>query len=815
MFENYLKTTFRNLWRYKLNSFINIFSLSVGISAAMLIFLYVQSELRYDRHQIFAERIFRVPIEITSQGKTDKFGLNNVVAAQELKAFFPDVINYLRLMPQGRQTLSHENNFFNEDNIALADTSLFTFFQFPMLKGNPKTALKEPNTLIISEEKAIKFFGNVDEAMGKMLKISQKSYQITGVIQTKTRETQVPYDIFISISSLPEAFVQQSRSDWMYCSSYNYILLQKGISKAQFEPKLKVFYEQKINPWVKENKLDAKIRYHLQPLTAVHLSTDYPFDFAGNNNPAYLHIFSVVGVFILLIAVINYMNLATARSAKRAKEVGLRKVIGANRSQLIWQFMGESALVTVLAVLLAIGVAELLLPTFNGLSGKNFGFYSLLTPDFLLALLVLTIFISGLAGLYPAFYLSSFQPILVLKSQSPVSRLSRNLLNSTNLRKILVVTQFALSITLIIGTIVVFTQINFMQNKELGFEKAQTLVIDIPNGDTAVLNNLQTIKNEFLKNPAISQVATASSIPGGKFGKLHHFFERDGKEVMEGLNFMVVDDELLKLLDVKVLKGRNFSKDIKTDGQGGLIMNEAAAKFLRWKDPIDKKITNGLMHKIENGQVVQAEGKVLGVVKDFNYTSLQNPIEPLVMMYAPKTQGFLLLKIAGKNISQTLDFVRDKWQGFDRKHPMDYFFLDTHLDKLYEKEQKLLTIFGYFALLTVIIAGLGLFGLASYATEQRTKEIGIRKVMGASVWNITGLITQEFAILVAYSMIFAFPLAYFAMNNWLQDFAYRISLGWLPFALAGFLALLIAVITVSFLAMRAATNDPVKALRYE
>ncbi|MCU0447463.1 MAG: ABC transporter permease [Microscillaceae bacterium] len=815
MFENYLKTTFRNFWRHKLTSFINVFSLSVGISAAMLIFLYVRSELRYDQHHPFAERIFRVPIEITSQGKTDKFGLNNIVAAQELKAFFPDVVAYLRLMPQGRLTISYENNFFNEDNLAYADSSLFTFFDYPILKGNPKTALKEPNTLIMSEEKAIKYFGNIDEAMGKALKINQKSYQVTGIIRTKTRETQVPYDIFLSISSLPDAFIQQSRNDWMYCSSYNYIMLQKGVSKAQFESKLKTFYAQKIAPWVKENKLDAKIRYHIQPLAAVHLSIDYPFDFAGNNNPAYLYIFSVVGVFIILIAVINYMNLATARSAKRAKEVGLRKVIGANRSQLIAQFMGESLIITFLAVILAIGLAEILLPTFNNLSGKNFGFYSLFESEFLLALLGLTLLIGGLAGLYPAFYLSGFQPILVLKSQTPVARLSRNLLNSTNLRKVLVVTQFALSIALIIGTIIVFAQINFMQNKELGFNKAQTLVIDIPNGDTAVLNNLQTIKNEFLKNPAITQVATASSIPGGKFGKLHHFFEREGKDVMESLNFMYIDDEFFKLLDVKVVKGRNFSKDIKTDGQGGLIMNEAAAKFLRWKEPIDKKITNGLMVKIENGQPAQAEGKVLGVVKDFNYTSLQNPIEPLVMMYAPKTQGFLLLKVAGNQLAQTVNFVREKWQSFDRKHPMDYFFLDNHLDKLYEKEQKLLTIFGYFAMLTVIIAALGLFGLASYATEQRIKEIGIRKVMGASVWNITGLITQEFAQLVAFAMLFAFPMAYFAMHTWLQDFAYRISIGWLPFALSGFLALLIAVLTVSALALRAATHDPVKALRYE
>lgn len=815
MFENYFKTTLRNLMRHKLNSFINIFSLSIGISSAMLIYLYVQSELRYDQHHHFAERIFRVPIEMTSQGKIDKIGLNNIVASQELKAFFPDVVNYLRLMPQSRQTIMYDGKYFNEDNIAFADMSLFTFFNYPILKGNPKTALKEPNTLIISEEKAIKYFGNIHTAMGKVLKISNKSYQITGIFQTKIHETQVPYDIFISINSLPDAFIQQSRSDWMYCSSYNYILLQKGVTKQQFETKLTSFYEQKITPWIKENKLDAKIRYHIQPLGVVHLSTDYLFDFANNNNPAYLYIFSVVGVFILLIAAINYMNLATARAAKRAKEVGLRKVIGANRKQLITQFMGESALITVLAVILAIGFAEILLPTFNYLSGKNFSFYNLLEINSLLALLVLTVLISVLAGLYPAFYLSSFQPIFVLKSQIPVSRASSNLLNSTNLRKILVVTQFALSITLIIGTIIVFTQINFMQNKALGFDKAQTLVIDIPNGDTTVVNNLQTIKNEFLKNPAINQIATASSVPGGKFGKVHHFFERDGKEVMEAINYMFVDDEYLKLLDIKVVKGRNFSKDIQTDAQGGLIMNEAAAKFLRWSNPIDRKITNGLMNKIENGQAVQAEGKVLGLVKDFNYTSLQNPIEPLVMMYAPKTQGFLLLKVDGKNISQTLDFVRDKWQNFDRKHPMDYFFLDSYLDKLYEKEQKLLTIFGCFALLTVVIACLGLFGLATYATEQRVKEIGIRKVMGASVWSITGLITKEFVILVVYAMIFAFPLAYYAMNYWLQDFAYRVNIGWLPFVLAGFSALLIAILTVSILAHRAASNDPIKALRYE
>ncbi|MDX5397745.1 MAG: FtsX-like permease family protein, partial [Hymenobacteraceae bacterium] len=584
-------------------------------------------------------------------------------------------------------------------------------------------------------------------------------------------------------------------------SQYTYLLLQKPEQVKTFQSKLDDFYERNIKTWVAENAPGQDIRFSLQPLESIHFDTDFGYDISPAGNKQYVYIFSFVAVFVLLIACINYMNLSTARSSKRAKEVGMRKVIGAYRSQIIRQFIGESVFMTLIAVVLALALVELSLPFFNELTGKSFNSKYLLQPEFLLALLAILVFVGLVAGSYPAFVLSAFKPVDVLKSdKSPRG-------SSAVLRKSLVVLQFTISLVMIIGTLVVLLQMNFLKNKDLGFEKEQVLVIDIPGGDTTLVNKLSTIKHEFLQHPNIEKVATSAHIPGEKTGRVIFGVYQKNKEIPVAFNTMWVDYDFMDLMGIELKEGRNFSKETPTDVTQAFIVNEAGAKLLEQNKALGTRMTLGVGPGYD--------GKVVGVAKDFHYKSLHSEVEPLVLLPTDKSQGYLLARVQAENLPQTISFIEEKWSKFDPKHPMEYFFLDEKFDEQYRAEEKMLAVFGYFAALTIFIACLGLFGLASFTAEQRTKEIGIRKVLGSSVSGIVLLLSKDFAVLVLVAIVLASPVAWYGMHKWLQDFAYRTDISIWIFVFAGLIALLIAMLTVSSQAAKAALRNPVNALRAE
>jgi putative ABC transport system permease protein len=667
------------------------------------------------------------------------------------------------------------------------------------VKGNPETALRDPKSIVLTEALAEKYFGSAENAMNKMLKFSKNTHKVTGVIQDP-KHSHIQVNALLSINSFDKQVKQALSSDWFRVSTTTYVLLRNANQQQDFSKKLDAFYLKRIAPWIKENKITASVKYHLIPLRDIHFNTDFTYDISPAGNLKYVYIFGFVAVFILLIACINYMNLATARSAKRAKEVGLRKVIGAHRSQLVKQFVGESVFITFLSILVALALVELLLPYFNSLTEKEFSLAYFSNPAILLALVVIVLFVGLAGGSYPAFFLSAFKPVDVLKSDN--SPRGSNAL----LRKVLVVTQFTISLIMIIGTVVVFSQMTYLKNTNLGFNKEQVFVIDVPNGDTTLVNKLNTIKHEFLKNPDIKKVSNSAHIPGEQMGRLLFLTEGEaGKKEEKTLSSMFIDYDFLDLMEIKLATGRNFEKNRRSDDTAAFIINETAAKFLGWKDPIGKSLEMGLGYN----------GKVIGVAKDFHFTTLHNKIEPLAMMLAPKTQGFLLLRVSSDNLPATISFIEQKWKAFDPRHPMEYFFLDENFNQQYRAEEKMLTVFGYFAGLTILIACLGLFGLASFTAEQRTKEIGIRKVLGSSVSEIMLLLSKDFALLVVFAIVFASPLAWYGMHHWLQDFAYRTEIKWWFFVLAGFSALVIAMLTVSFQAAKAANLNPIKALRSE
>jgi putative ABC transport system permease protein len=797
MWQNYFKVALRNIYRNKVYAAINIAGLALGVASCLLIFLYVQDELSYESHFSKADRIVRVAGEIEHEGQVNKFALSPPVLAPILLKDYPELERVTQLANARKQTIWYKNKSCNEENLLFADSSFFHVFDYEFLAGDPATALDEPRTIVVSEQLADKYFGGAEQAIGQVLKFSRDSYMVTGVFRDQGH-SHIQANAFLSRSTLDTQRQDVITDDnhWFHMNRYTYVLLRDKSQIAPFQEKLETFAAIHVTPWIKENELAANMTFMLQPLPSIHFNTVYTDDLSPAGNINYIYIFAAVAVFLLLIASINYMNLATARSAKRAKEVGLRKVVGAYRSQIIGQFIGESLLITLLAVVLALALVQILIPTFNALTGKHFDANFFLQPEIALALFAIILFIGAIAGSYPAIFLSGFKPVDVLKSdKSPKG-------GSAALRRTLVVIQFMISLIMIIGTIVVFSQMQFLKNRDLGFNKERILTIDIPVGDSMLVKQLPTIKQELLSNPNIESVSNSADIPAESNSTILIFAEKNGATLQNAMDVMFVDYDFIDVMGIQVKEGRNYSRNYKTDLKGGLIINEAAAKKMGWKDPIGKRI-----------QMADWDAKVIGVVKDFHVKSLHTKVAPLILALVPESSGYLLVRLKPQNMPATIGFIQEKWQAFDTKHPMEYFFMDEHFDKQYRAEEKMLTVFGYFAGLTIFIACLGLFGLASFTAEQRTKEIGIRKVLGSSTGSIVLLLSRDFALLVLIAIVLAVPVAWYGMDKWLQDFAYRTNLSWWIFALAGLAAMSIALLTVSFQAVRAALQDPVKAIR--
>ncbi len=788
----------RTFMRDKVVAGINILGLALGISCCLLIFIWVTGELNYDRNQPNADRIFRVVSTLTSTGQENRAAASSFMLAPTLKKDYPEVEEAIRLFPIHKQNIWIEDRVFQFDDSYFADSNFFSVFEHNFIEGDPKTALQEPYSIVLSSEIAQMLFGTETGLLGKTVKFTRAGYKITGVISAPKHSSHLRISSLLSMSSLEANTANALRHDWFYLAQANYVMLRHADTTG-FQTKLDAVVSNYVIPWLKQENSSSGIRYYLQPLNEIHLGGDLDYDFAEITNPLYLFIFSSVAVIILLIACINYMNLATGRSVRRSKEVGIRKTAGASRAGLITQFLVESVFITFLAVLLSLCITELMLPTFNNLTDRNFTQQDLLNPGFLLLLIFVTVGVGLLAGSYPAFVLSGFSPASALKSGNGAGT------GHAPVRKTLVVAQFALSVFMMICTLVVFAQMHYMKTKDIGFNKEAVMAIRVPGADSSFTNRLKEIKADLASDPSIKGVAGISQIPGNDLGTILTFVQYDGKKEERAMPFISADDDALELLGIKITKGRNFFPNQQSDDTSSFLVNEEAVRMYGWKNPLDVQMENGLGYK----------GKVIGVVKDFNYESLHNPIDPLVIFHTRRIPSHLIVKADPHNVPAAISFIESKWKTYSRRFPFEYTFVNDAFAKRYRAEEKMLTVFALFSFLTIAVACLGLYGLSSYSTEQRTKEIGIRKIMGAPVWRIVFMLSTDFIRPVAIGILIAMPAAWYLCMRWLESFAYQWPFSPLVFLAASLPAVAIAMLTVSIHGYRAAIADPVKALRYE
>ncbi|GAB4032912.1 ABC transporter permease [Spirosoma jeollabukense] len=800
MLRNYLKIAVRNLWRNKVFSGINVTGLAVGLASCLLLFMYISHELSYDDFQQKADRLVRVTMEYSMEGRVAKIPQTGTKVAPEFGRQFPEIESGVRMINREAVVLNGDRQF-SEKRLVFADSAFFTLFSFPLLKGNPQTALVGPNVVVLSETTAQNYFGAVNP-VGKTLRIntggSFRDYSVTGVVADCPANSQIKYDLLASFTTLSAAKTEE----W-YSSNYaTYLLLRSPEAIAPLQAKIPGFMKTQFSK--DEMSAGSYLTYNLEPLRQVHLHSDVEGSFEPNGDLTYIYIFGSIALLILVIACVNYVNLATARAVERAQEVGVRKVMGAVQGQLFGQFIGESVIVTSVALLLALLLAGLMLPLFNTLSDRQFSFAVWLKPGNLLLLLGIGVVVSLIAGSYPALVLARFQPIRVLKGQLKVTGVGQ-------FRKGLIVFQFAITAFLITSTLLVRNQLSYIQQKKLGYSKDHVLMLPV---DKQVLAKIRSIKSEFRQNADVQQVSLASESPvfiNGGYGVRRANMPDGAYKMVAGLQ---IDEDFIKTVGLHLVAGRDITQiDVEQasvpDGDSlnyyHFIPNESAVKELGWTPE------QAIGQKIEmNGR----KGEIKAVVADFHFASLKQKIGPLLLF--PEMGGeVLLVKLSGSQLPNTLQFMESKWRTLVPDRPFAYEFMDEEFNKLYAAETRTGQIFSVFAFLSIFLACLGLFGLSAYTTAQRTKEIGVRKVLGASVASIITLLAKDFLKLVFIAILIASPLAWWAMNSWLQDFAYKITIdGWV-FALAGLLAIGIALLTVSFQSIRAALMNPVKSLRSE
>lgn len=802
MFKNYLKIAWRHLLKQRGYTFINMAGLSVGLACCWLILLYVRDDLSYDRFHERADRIYRVTIHGRMAGNEVTAATSPVPMAATLVADYPEVITATRLKPADSKVLvSYQERKFNEERGYFADSTFFEVFTFPLIEGNPNTALREPFSVVITEAMARKYFGD-ENPMGKILLFDKhQGYQVTGIAKDIPQQSHFHFDFLSSFNSWD---VSRSTA-WTSNHLYTYLLLPPDYPAEKLAAKFPKLVGKYVGPQMEQDMgvtYDQFVaeggvyEYALQPLSQIHLHSHLTGEIEPNSDAGYLTAFSLVAIFILLLACINFMNLATARSASRAKEVGLRKVVGSSRGQLVRQFLLESLCVSGLALLFAIVLVELLLPVFNDLSGKEL--VSAFADNWRIApILVATVIGVGLlAGSYPAFFLAAFRPVVVLKGGKSLGSRSH-----APLRRILVVSQFVISIILMIGTLVVYKQLQFVRSRELGFDKEHVLLL---HRAETLGTQVPAFESTLKQYPGIQSVTATYHLPGRDVWQNVYQIEGERKEEGYILANLNIGFDFIETLGMELVSGRSFSPNHSTDSSA-FILNEAAVSKLGWQGPLGKILINPGGFK----------GAVIGVVKDFHFASLHQEIQPLVMNLSREGVRFVAVRIRGDKTEAALDFVENAWQQYVPGQPMEYSFLDGDFARLYRADQNTGQILGAFSGVSIIIACLGLFGLASFSAEQRIKEIGVRKILGASVGKLVLLLTGEFTQLVLMALLVATVPAYFLMHRWLQNFAYRIDIGWWIFAFAGGLALLIALLTVSTQAIRAALANPVDSLRYE
>jgi putative ABC transport system permease protein len=787
MLQSTIKIALRNIKRHKGQSFISIFGLAVGLASCILILLYVQHELSYDKHFDKANQICRI---LSVNPEDSSLTANSpYLMGPELKNEFPGVVDFVRFYNfWGPITINRGETTLSEKDFLYTDSSALDIFSFNLIKGSPETALKEPYSLIISEKAAQKYFGD-DEPIGQTLTIdNQYEFTVTGVTQDVPENSHFTFDFLAFDPQRIQSFGSML-NQWHFANFKTYLLLSDNFSYEELEEQIPDFIERHMGKSTSPNYKSL-----LQSLTKIHLySSHIKWDFDSKGDISTVTIFSVTALLILLIAGFNYVNLSITQSFQRAKEVAMRKVVGAHRTQLMKQFMRESMVLAILAFLLSIVLVELSLPFFNSLIGKNLSLNFFQDWLFSANTLGIALFVGLASGFYPALFLSRFQPVRVIRGAL------KNILKSSLFQKSFVVVQFVISIALIIGAIIVSSQLHYLHNKNLGFDKEHLLVVN------RVPKAYQALKNEWLQNPNITDVTSASSVPPNSAHYSVVYSPSSQEHSRISVKCFFVDHNFIETLGIKITKGRSFSRDFATDEKQAVIINETASQELGWTSPLGKKLTIGWN---------QITGKVIGVVEDFHFKTLYDKIEPVVFSAAPNDRYVMAVRIQSENIPNTLTYLKNKWEEFTAQ-PFTYHFVDESFESLYRDEQRLSQIVRYFSILAVFLACLGLLGLASYTAKQRTKEIGIRKVLGASASGIAWLFIKEFSKWILSANFIAWPIAWIVLSKWLQNFAYQINISWLTFVFSGTLALVIALLTVSYQAFRSANINPVKTLRYE
>jgi putative ABC transport system permease protein len=783
MFKNYLKIAIRNLTKNKIYSFINIVGLAIGMASCILILLWVQDELSYDRFYQLADRLYRVTDhEKYTTGEEINFTMNPADLAPMLLADFPEIKKVARLRRVGSTVVQYDEKFFSEENMVCVDPVFLEMFTIPFVKGNANHALSGPSSIIISQKMAQKYFEN-ENPIGKTIRVDNRlDFQVTAVMKEIPSNSHLKIDFLTPFQTLREFGYQiEGWDNWAFTT---YVLLDENIDYHQVA--------QKIANTCQRYQKKSSATLSLQPVPDIHLRSGTIWGIGGTGDIKYVYIFTIIAGFILLLACINFMNLATARAGNRAKEVGLRKTVGARRREIINQFFTESMLYSIISLVFAILIAMEFLPLFNSISGKNLGLGIRNSLKIFLFLVGIAAITGIIAGSYPALFLSSFRPVKVLKGTLKSGS------KSSLFRKLLVSFQFLLTIVLIISTIVVNRQLHFIKGQKLGFDKERVLCVKL-HGD--LNKKAEVIKSELIKNPHVKDASAVSLLPA-QIRRSTIISEWEGRNTDDQflIYLLSADFDFAKTMKIEMVKGRYFSREFLTDTSEGIIINEAAVRAMGMKSPLGKKLF---------------DNRIIGVMKDFNFTSLHSKIGPLAIYFDPREIRYLLVKVNPGNLGTSVQSIENEWHRIVPGFPFEYNFLDDQIDELYHAEQQVGRVINTFSLLALFVACLGLFGMASYTAEQRTKEVGIRKVHGATVPGIVMLLSREFTRYVLFANIAAWPIAYYTMNKWLQEFAYRIDLTIWPFLLAGLSAFVIALLTVSWQAIRAATANPVESLRYE
>ncbi len=815
MISNILKTSLRFFFKHKSYSLINIFGLAIGLATCILIFLFVQDELSYDNYHANASNIYRLEPHWVGEGDDSHWAASQGSIIPFITSNYPEVISGVKMHYRyGSTIFRFEEKVFSENGVISTDSSFFDIFSFKIINGSINGALTGAGKIILTETASKRYFGE-DNPIGKILTANERPYAVSAVIQDIPKNSHFHFDLIIPLDDL--------RAQWPGVDEagpsafYSYLLLPDEKTKNLLKEKIDNDIWEMYGYTVTGDSANIPEGYTAEiifnPITDIHLNGNAEKEIESNSDIQYVYIFSIIAIFVLIIACINYMNLATARSAKRSREVGVRKVMGANKSNIFNQFMAESFFMSIFSMIIAIGIVEIILPSFNLLIGKQLMLNLLTNIPLAISILIITILVGFLSGSYPAFFLSNFKPLKVLKSNSISGNGSKTTLY---LRRGLVVFQFAISALLIIGSITVYKQLIFIQEKNLGFDKEQVMVIPLSGRDAR--ENVEVLKNDFLSIPEIISASASSVIPGQRIHFLTVRIPDIAEENLEGneegddvfgMRVMNADIDVVETFGLEIVDGRAFSRDFVNDPDKAFLLNEAAVRELELEDPVGKRFE--YLYNLPEPKA----GHIVGILKDFHYASLHTEVEPVMIHIFPDYYRYLSVKMKTDNVQMVVEKVEEKWKKVSSDIPFDYFFLDASYDNLYKSEMNMGKIVTYFTALAIIIACLGLFGLASFITEQRTKEIGIRKVMGASMISIMKALSKEFVVLVIIANIIAWIPAWYFLNNWLDGFAFRTNISLLVFAITAVVSLFIALLTVSSLAWKTANANPVDALKYE